>query len=120
MEIIDNDDKPENTVEEILSNKNEISIIHSDFEREEMGIIKILSQCNSYIIHRLTDYRDLDIVKNLVGANARELVEFVPILEKQHALVVGEAFTMPEIVKINPAPLPKSNDPKVIESWRKE
>ena len=46
MEIIDNDDKPENTVEEILSNKNEISIIHSDFEREEMGIIKILSQCN--------------------------------------------------------------------------
>ena len=120
MEIIDNDDKPENTVPKILSNEDEISIIHSDFEREEMGIIKILSQCNSYIIHRLTDYRDLEIVKNLVGANARELVEFVPILEKQHALVVGEAFTMPEIVKINPAPLPKSNDPKVIESWRKE
>ena len=194
MEIIDNDDKPENTVEEILSNKNEdeISIIHSDFEREEMDIIiflfnkilyrkiqenefknvlliyeeahrylneeeesnfklgtyyvqrisregrkfgisliistqkpsqiskTILSQCNSYIIHKLTDYRDLEIAKNIVGANARELVEFVPILEKQHALVVGEAFTMPEIVKINPAdPLPKSNDPKVIESWRK-
>jgi len=119
MEIIDNDDKPENTVEEILSNEDEISIIHSDFEREEMDIIKILSQCNSYIIHKLTDYRDLEIVKNLVGANAKELVEFVPILEKQHALVVGEAFTMPEIVKINPAhPLPKSNDPKVIESWR--
>ena len=121
MEIIDNDDKPENTVPKILSNEDEISIIHSDFEREEMDIIKILSQCNSYIIHKLTDYRDLDIVKSLVGANARELVEFVPILEKQHALVVGEAFTMPEIVKINPAdPLPKSNDPKVIESWRKE
>jgi len=35
MKIIDNDDKSENTVEEILSNKNEdeISIIHSDFER---------------------------------------------------------------------------------------
>ena len=83
MEIIDNDDKPENTVPKILSNEDEISIIHSDFEREEMDIIKILSQCNSYIIHRLTDYRDLDIVKSLVGANARELVEFVPILEKQ-------------------------------------
>ncbi len=43
MEIIDNDDKPENTVEEILSNKNEdeISIIHSDFEREEMGILSL-------------------------------------------------------------------------------
>jgi len=118
MEIIDNDDKPENTVPKILSNEDEISIIHSDFEREEMDI---LSQCNSYIIHKLTDYRDLEIVKNLVGANARELVEFVPILEKQHALVVGEAFTMPEIVKINPAhPLPKSNDPKVIGSWGKE
>jgi len=81
MEIIDNDDKPENTVPKILSNEDEISIIHSDFEREEMGIIKILSQCNSYIIHKLTDYRDLEIAKNLVGANARELVEFVPILE---------------------------------------
>jgi len=80
----------------------------------------ILSQCNSYIIHKLTDFRDLEIAKNVAGVNAKELVQLLPVLEKQYALVTGEAFVIPEIVRINDAnPLPLSNDPQVVESWDK-
>jgi len=81
----------------------------------------ILSQCNSYIIHKLTDFRDLEIAKNVAGVNAKELVQLLPVLEKQYALVTGEAFLIPEIVRINDAnPLPLSNDPQVVESWNKK
>ncbi len=80
----------------------------------------ILSQCNSYIIHKLTDFRDLEIAKNVAGVNVKELVQLLPVLEKQYALVTGEAFVIPEIVRINDAnPLPLSNDPQVVESWDK-
>jgi len=59
---------------------------------------------------KLTDFRDLEIAKNVAGVNAKELVQLLPVLEKQYALVTGEAFLIPEIVRINDAnPLPLSN-----------
>ena len=47
------------------------------------------------------------------------MLDIVPILEKQNALVLGEAFVIPEIVKLFDAnPLPASHDPEVLESWK--
>ena len=39
-------------------------------------------------------------------------------LEKQYALIIGEAFGYTDIVKIhNASPTPQSEDPKVIDNW---
>lgn len=95
-----------------------ISLIISSQRPSELSKT-VVSQCNSYIIHRLTNKNDLELVNRLLGISYKELLDIVPVLEKQYALVLGEAFTMPDIVKIFDAnPLPESHDPKVLESWK--
>ncbi|NUV00461.1 hypothetical protein XO12_10300 [Marinitoga sp. 1154] len=95
-----------------------ISLIISSQRPSELSKT-IISQCNSYIIHRITNKNDLEVVSKIVGVSNKNLLDIVPVLEKQNALVLGEAFIIPEIVKIFDAdPLPLSHDPEVIKSWR--
>ena len=50
--------------------------------------------------------------------NERGLLNVISGIEKQYAIVTGEAFGYSELVKIVSAePTPKSDDPKVIDSW---
>lgn len=78
----------------------------------------VLSQCNSFVIHRITNKADLDFITKLLTIEDRDLLNIIPGLEKQYAIATGEAFGYSDIGKIISAdPTPKSDDPKVIDSW---
>ncbi|MBI5640806.1 MAG: ATP-binding protein [Nitrospirae bacterium] len=78
----------------------------------------ILSQCNSFIIHRITNRLDLEFITKLLTIDDKDLLNIIPGLEKQYAVITGEAFGYSDITRILTAePTPKSDDPKVIDSW---
>ena len=72
----------------------------------------IISQCNSVIMHKITSRRDLEFLRNVMRISNDTFYLQMSALEKQHAVVCGEAFPNDSIVKIYEAsPLPKSSDP---------
>lgn len=78
----------------------------------------VLSQCNSFIIHRITNKNDLEFVSKVVRADNSELLKVIPGLERQYAITTGEAFSYSDIVKIaNADPVTDSQDPEVISNW---
>ena len=94
-----------------------LSLIISSQRPSELSK-SIISQCNSFIIHRITNKPDYDYVMKTVNNSEYELVKVISGLEKQYALVAGEAFMLPDIVRIREAnPLPDSKDPEVIKNW---
>ena len=78
----------------------------------------VLSQCNSFIIHRITNKNDLEFVSKVIRADNSELIKVIPGLERQYAIVTGEAFSYSDILKITDAkPVTDSQDPEVIKNW---
>jgi hypothetical protein len=78
----------------------------------------VLSQCNSFIIHRLQNPEDQKYVKQLVSAANEDILQQLPILPQQHAVIMGDCVRTPVQVKINKAdPKPNSDNPKFIEKW---
>lgn len=76
----------------------------------------IVSQCNSVIMHKITNRRDLEFLRNVLRISSESMYQQMSALEKQYALVCGEAFPSDALVKINDAsPLPDSNDPVIGE-----
>ena len=74
----------------------------------------IVSQCNSVIMHKVTNRRDMEFLRNVLRISSDFMYQQMSALEKQHALVCGEAFPNDALVKINDAsPLPNSNDPVI-------
>ena len=81
----------------------------------------VVSQCNSFIIHRITNKSDLDVINRILSTQSKDLISIIPGLEKQYAIVIGEAFGYSDVIKVFDAiPTPRSDDPKVIYSWRKK
>jgi hypothetical protein len=79
----------------------------------------ILSQCNNYVIMRLTNPLDQNYVRRLVPDTFASLTEVLPSLRQGEALIVGESIPMPLRVQIDfPQPEPDSSDIKFYEKWR--
>ena len=75
---------------------------------------EIVSQCNSVIMHKITSKRDMEFLRGVLRVSSDAFYLQMSALEKQHAIVCGEAFPNDGIVKILDAfPLPQSNDPKI-------
>ncbi|WP_027725738.1 ATP-binding protein [Tuberibacillus calidus] len=97
-----------------------ISLIISSQRPSELSKT-VLSQCNSYIVHRITNKNDLEFINKLLSKSNTNLLKLIPGLERQYAVVIGEAFGYSDIIKIETAsPTPLSDDPKVINNWKKE
>lgn len=78
----------------------------------------VLSQCNSFIIHRLQNPEDQKYVRQLVSAANEDILQQLPILPQQHVVIMGDAVRTPVLAKMNTAnPRPNSNNPKFIENW---
>lgn len=78
----------------------------------------VLSQCNSFIVHRLQNPEDLRYFKEIVPAIYGPMLEQIPALEPQTALVLGECVPAPALVRIRTArPVPRSRDPKFYKYW---
>lgn len=80
----------------------------------------VLSQCNSFLLHRITNDRDQEIVSRLVPDNLRGLLRELPLLPAQHAILLGWASELPLLVRIDDLPesqRPQSDDPDFWNVW---
>jgi DNA helicase HerA-like ATPase len=78
----------------------------------------VLSQCNSFIVHRLQNPEDIRYFKEIVPGIYGPLLEQLPALAPQTALVLGECVPAPALVKIRDArPVPRSRDPQFYRYW---
>lgn len=80
----------------------------------------VVSQCNSFIIHKITNKQDFEIITRLLSNNSYQYTNVLSCLETQHALIFGEAFNMIDITKVCDAkPTPKSKNPEIINLWKR-
>ena len=78
----------------------------------------VLAQCSSFIVHRLQNPEDLRYFKEIVPGIYGPMLEQIPALAPQTALVLGECVAAPALVKIrDAAPVPDSRDPRFYEYW---
>jgi DNA helicase HerA-like ATPase len=78
----------------------------------------VLSQCSSFIVHRLQNPEDLRYFKEIVPGIFGPMLEQIPALAPQTALVLGECVPAPALVRIREArPVPRSRDPKFYSYW---
>lgn len=80
----------------------------------------VLSQCNSFLLHRLSNDRDQELVSKLVPDNLRGLLRELPSLPSQNAILLGWASELPVLVRMNylkEGNRPKSDDPDYWNVW---
>lgn len=80
----------------------------------------VLSQCNTFILHRLSNDRDQELVGKLVPDNLRGLLRELPSLPSQQAILLGWASELPVMVRMNDlsdAERPHSDDPDFWDVW---
>lgn len=78
----------------------------------------VLAQCNSFIVHRIQNPDDQDYFRSVISGINRELLEQLPALPQQHALVLGDCVRLPLQVRIKDvSPRPNSFDPEFSRVW---
>lgn len=80
----------------------------------------VLSQCNTYLLHRISNDRDQELVHKLVPDNLRGLLRDLPSLPSRHAILLGWASELPILVQMNALPeaqRPRSDDPDFWAVW---
>lgn len=80
----------------------------------------VLSQCNTYLLHRISNDRDQELIHKLVPDNLRGLLRDLPSLPSRHAILLGWASELPVLVQMNALPeaqRPKSDDPDFWAVW---
>lgn len=83
----------------------------------------VLSQCNSWIILRLTNSNDQEHVAKFLPDSLVGLTKMLPSLTRREAIFVGEAAALPSRIRINKLPpeqLPDSNDISFVKGWINE
>lgn len=80
----------------------------------------VLSQCNTFLLHRISNDRDQDLVQRYVPDNLKGLLRELPSLPSQNAILLGWASELPVIVRMNDLPKeqqPQSDDPDFWDVW---
>jgi len=78
----------------------------------------VLSQCNSFIIHRLQNPEDQKYIRGLISSANADILDQLPIIPQQHAIVTGDCVRTPIQVRIDDVnPTPNSNNPQFIDRW---
>jgi DNA helicase HerA-like ATPase len=80
----------------------------------------VLSQCNTFLLHRISNDRDQELVQKLVPDNLRGLLRELPSLPSQNAILLGWASELPVLVRMNDLPKsqqPQSEDPDFWAVW---
>lgn len=80
----------------------------------------VLSQCNTFLLHRISNDRDQELVSRLVPDNLRGLLRDLPSLPSQNAILLGWATELPVMVQMNYLDekyRPQSNDPQYWKYW---
>ena len=80
----------------------------------------VLSQCNSFLLHRISNDRDQELVHRLLPDNMRGILREMPSLPSQYAVLLGWASELPVMVKMRTLPksqCPQSDDPDYWDVW---
>lgn len=80
----------------------------------------VLSQCNTFLLHRLVNDRDQDLVRRLVPDALGDLLRELPSLPSQRAVLLGWGAPAPVLVEIQELPdahRPHSSDPEFWNVW---
>lgn len=78
----------------------------------------VLSQCNSFIVHRIQNPDDQSYIRKLVSSANSEILSQLPTLPQQHVIVMGDCVRTPIVARMNDAnPRPNSNNPEFISNW---
>lgn len=83
----------------------------------------VLSQCNSFLLHRISNYRDQELVGRLVPDNLQGLLRDLPALPAGQAILLGWASEIPVLVEMNKLAeneQPQSEDPDFWKVWSGE
>lgn len=78
----------------------------------------VLSQCNSFIVHRIQNPDDQSYIRKLVSSANSEILSQLPTLPQQHVIIMGDCVRTPIVARMNDAkPKPNSNNPEFIRNW---
>ncbi len=81
----------------------------------------VLSQCNSFIVHRIQNPDDQSYIRKLVSSANSEILSQLPVLPQQHVIIMGDCVRTPIVARMNDAkPRPNSNNPEFITNWLKD
>jgi len=61
----------------------------------------ILSQCNNFLILRLTNDRDQSVVRRLLPEGMAGMVEIMPLLDTGEALLIGDSILLPTRIRLD-------------------
>lgn len=80
----------------------------------------VLSQCNTFLLHRIVNDRDQDLVRRLVPEGLGDLLRELPSLPTRRAILLGWATAAPTLVEVREIPdsdRPHSPDPAFWDVW---
>lgn len=80
----------------------------------------VLSQCNTFLLHRISNDKDQELVQKLVPDNLRGLLRELPSLPSRNAILLGWASELPVLVQMNylkKEHQPASKDPEYWDTW---
>ena len=83
----------------------------------------VLSQCNSFLLHRISNDRDQELIHRLLPDNMRGILREMPSLPSQYAVLLGWASELPVMVKmrtLREEQRPQSNDPDYWNVWTRK
>jgi DNA helicase HerA-like ATPase len=83
----------------------------------------VLSQCNSWIVLRITNDADREHVRSILPDSMSGLTKMLSGLRRQEAIFVGQAATLPSRIMIrslSDAQLPRSNDVDFDKGWQQQ
>ncbi len=61
----------------------------------------ILSQCNNFLVLRLTNDQDQNVVRRLMPDSLAGVLDGLPLLDTGEAILVGDAILLPARIKLN-------------------
>lgn len=80
----------------------------------------VLSQCNTFLLHRIVNDRDQELVKRLVPDSLGGFLEELPVLPTRKAILLGWASPIPilvEMKELGEKQRPRSEDPRFWDVW---
>ena len=80
----------------------------------------VLSQCNTFLVHRIVNDQDQLLVRRMVPDSLGSLLSDLPVLPSRSALLMGWAVDLPTIVQVedlDSAYRPRSDDPSFFRNW---
>lgn len=81
----------------------------------------ILSQCNNFLVLRLTNDSDQSVVKKLMPDSMAGITEVMPLLDTGEALMIGDAILLPTRIRLDtPTVQPASSTRNFWREWGNE